>query len=108
MSPEHDNNLQPTLEMSAPESGAGAPEGAAPQTSISSGSGTATAAVRVPEAASSARVVEENLAKSVSSDGHGASAAVPAASGTEEKQAEVAAHHEAAAEVPAETAEHET
>jgi len=104
MSPEHDNNLQPTMEMSASESGSGTPESAVPQTAMSA----ATAAVRAPQLAPSAPtpVVEENLAGSVSSDGHGASAAVPAPSGTEEKPAEVPPHHEAAAEVPAET-EHE-
>ena len=46
MSPEHDNNLQPTLEMSAPESSSDAPQTAASQAKTSPGTGAATAAAR--------------------------------------------------------------
>ena len=72
MSPEHDNNLQPTLEMSASESASDAPQTAASQVGASQGTGAATAAVRAPETTPSAPVIEESAGSSASTDGHGA------------------------------------
>jgi small subunit ribosomal protein S1 len=76
MSPEHDNNLQPTLEMSAPESSSDAPQTAAPQAKTSQGTGAATAAARALDPAPNAPAVEESAGTSVSADGHGASGTI--------------------------------
>src|SRR5579862_1801356 len=95
MSPEHDNNLQPTLEMSAPESSSDAPQTATSQAKASQGAGAATAAARAPEAAPSTAAVEESAGISVSTDGHGASGTITPARETEENPTEPAATHEA-------------
>jgi small subunit ribosomal protein S1 len=96
MSPEHDNNLQPTLEMSASESSADAP-----QTAASQGTGAATAAARALEATPSTAAVEESEGISVSTDGHGASGTITPVSGTEENSTQAVETHDALPEVPA-------
>src|SRR5579864_4230213 len=93
MSPEHDNNLQPTLEMSAPECSSDAPQTAVPQTptsqeKTSQGTGAATAATRALDPAPSAPAVEESAGISVSTDGHGTTGTIPPVSGTEENSAQ--------------------
>jgi small subunit ribosomal protein S1 len=106
MSPEHDNNLQPTLEMSAPESSADAPQTAASQAKASPGTGAATAAARALDPAPSDPAVEESAGIGVSTDGHGASgtiAPIAPASGTEENSTESAATHEAMPETTGDT-----
>ena len=98
MSPEHDNNLQPTLEMSAPESSADAPQAATPQAKTSQGTGAATAAARALDPAPSAPAVEESAGISVSTDGHGASgtiAPIAPVSGTEENSTQATETHDA-------------
>jgi small subunit ribosomal protein S1 len=95
MSPEHDNNLQPTLEMSASESASDAPQTAASQVGASQGTGAATAAVRAPETTPGAPVADESAGSSVSPDGHGADRTVVPVSGTEENSAEATATHDA-------------
>src|SRR4029077_2651762 len=97
MSPEHDNNLQPTLEMSASESASDASQTAASQVTASQETGAATAAVRAPDATPSAPAVEESAGSSASTDGHGADRTVVPVSGTEENSAETNAPQEAAA-----------
>jgi small subunit ribosomal protein S1 len=77
MSPEHDNNLQPTLEMSAPESSSDAPQAATAQAKASQGAGAATAATRALDPAPSAPAVEESAGISVSTDGHGTTGTIP-------------------------------
>src|ERR1700730_18560863 len=94
MSPEHDNNLQPTLEMSASESSADAPQTAAPQTKTSSGTGAATAAARALEATPSSAAVEESAGISVSADGHGGSGMIAPVSGTEENSTQATEAHD--------------
>jgi small subunit ribosomal protein S1 len=106
MSPEHDNNLQPTLEMSAPESSADAPQTAASQAKASPGTGAATAAARALDPAPSDPAVEESAGIGVSTDGHGANgtiAPIAPASGTEENSTESAATHEAMPETTGDT-----
>jgi small subunit ribosomal protein S1 len=98
MSPEHDNNLQPTLEMSASESSADAP-----QTAASQGTGAATAAARALEATPSTAAVEESAGISVSTDGHGASGTIAPVGGTEENSTQAVETHDALPEVPADT-----
>lgn len=96
MSPEHDNNLQPTLEMSAPESSSEAPQTVASQTKASQSTGAATAAARAPEPVPSAPEAEESAGISASTDGHGASGTIAPVSGTE-------GTHDALPEVSADT-----
>jgi small subunit ribosomal protein S1 len=103
MSPEHDNNLQPTLEMSAPESSSDAPQPAASQAKTSPGTGAATAAARALDPVPSAPAVEESAGISVSTDGHGASGTIAPVSGTEEISTQAVETHEALPGVPAET-----
>src|ERR1700722_17490760 len=98
MSPEHDNNLQPTLEMSASESSADAPQTAAPQTKTSPGTGAATAAARALDPVPSAPAVEESAGISASTDGHGASGTIAPVSGTEESSTQATEAHEAVPE----------
>src|ERR1700722_4839277 len=100
MSPEHDNNLQPTLEMSASESSADAPQTAAPQTKTSPGTGAATAAARALDPVPSAPAVEESAGISASTDGHGASGTIAPVSGTEESSTQATEAHEAHEAVP--------
>jgi small subunit ribosomal protein S1 len=95
MSPEHDNNLQPILEMSAPESSADAPQTATSQAKASQGAGAATAAARALDPAPSAPAVEESAGISASTDGHGASATIASVSGTEEHSAQATETHDA-------------
>ena len=92
MSPEHDNNLQPTLEMSAAESASDVPQTAASQVGASQGTGAATAAVRAPETTPSAPVVDESAGSSASTDGHGPGGTTAPASGTEENSEQVTAN----------------
>jgi small subunit ribosomal protein S1 len=106
MSPEHDNNLQPTLEMSAPESSADAPQTAPSQAKASQGAGAATAAARALDPAPSAPAVEESAGISVSTDGHGASgtvAPIAPVSGTEENSTQATETHDASPEVSGDT-----
>ena len=103
MSPEHDNNLQPTLEMSASESSADAPQTAAPQTKTSSGTGAATAAARALEATPSSAAVEESAGISVSADGHGASGMIAPVSGTEENSTQATEAHDVFPDVSGDT-----
>ncbi|HEY2108274.1 MAG TPA: 30S ribosomal protein S1 [Candidatus Acidoferrales bacterium] len=103
MSPEHDNNLQPTLEMSAPESSSDAPQPAASQAKTSPGTGAATAAARALDPVPSAPAVEESAGISMSTDGHGASGTIAPVSGTEEISTQAVETHEALPRVPAET-----
>src|ERR1700756_2528463 len=103
MSPEHDNNLQPTLEMSAPESSSDAPQAATAQAKTSQGAGAATAATRALDPASSAPAVEESAGISVSTDGHGTTGTIPPVSGTEENSAQATEAHEALPEVSGDT-----
>jgi len=103
MSPEHDNNLQPTLEMSASESSADAPQTAAPQTKTSPGTGAATAAARALEAAPSTAAVEESAGISVSTDGHGANATIAPVSGTEENSTQATEAHDVLPDVSGDT-----
>jgi small subunit ribosomal protein S1 len=78
MSPEHDNNLQPTLEMSAPESSSEAPQTSPSQVKASPGTGAATAAARALDPVPSDAAVEESSGIIASTDGHGASRTVSA------------------------------
>ncbi|MFY9731512.1 MAG: 30S ribosomal protein S1 [Candidatus Acidiferrales bacterium] len=106
MSPEHDNNLQPTLEMSAPESSSDAPQTATAQAKPSQGAGAATAAARALDPAPSAPTVEESAGTSVSTDGHGASgtiAPIAPVSGTEENSTQATETHDALPEVSRDT-----
>ena len=103
MSPEHDNNLQPTLEMSAPESSPDAPQAATAQAKASQGAGAATAATRALDPAPSAPAVEESAGISVSTDGHGTTGTIPPVSGTEENSAQATEAHEALPEVSGDT-----
>ena len=103
MSPEHDNNLQPTLEMSAPESSSDAPQTAASQAKTSPGTGAATAAARALDPAPSAPGVEESAGIGVSTDGHGASATIEPVSGTQENSAQATEAHDALPEVSGDT-----
>jgi len=103
MSPEHDNNLQPTLEMSAPESSPDAPQAATAQAKASQGAGAATAATRALDPAPSAPAVEESAGISVSTDGHGTTGTIPPVSGTEENSAQATEAHEALPEVSRDT-----
>ena len=103
MSPEHDNNLQPTLEMSAPESSSDAPQTAASQAKTSPGAGAATAAARALDPAPSAPAVEESAGISASTDGHGASGTIAPVSGTEENSAQATEAHDALPEVSGDT-----
>jgi hypothetical protein len=98
MSPEHDNNLQPTLEMSASESSADAPQTAPSQGKASQGTGAATAAARALETTPSTAAVEESAGISVSTDGHGASGTIAPVSGTEESSTQATEAHEAVPE----------
>jgi len=103
MSPEHDNNLQPTLEMSASESASDASQTAASQVTASQETGAATAAVRAPDATPSAPAVEESAGSSASTDGHGADRTVVPVSGTEENSAEATATQDASTETSGDT-----
>src|SRR6202041_2099446 len=103
MSPEHDNNLQPTLEMSASESSADAPQTAAPQTKTSPGTGAATAAARALDPVPSAPAVEESAGISASTDGHGASGTIAPVSGTEEKSTQATEAHDVLPDVSGDT-----
>ena len=94
MSPEHDNNLQPTLEMSAPESTSDPPPAAASQAKTSQGTGAATAAARALDSAPSTPAVEESAGISASVDGHGAGGTATPVSGTEDNATESAVKHE--------------
>jgi small subunit ribosomal protein S1 len=103
MSPEHDNNLQPTLEMSAPESSSDAPQAATPQAKASQGAGAATAATRALDPAPSAPAVEESAGISVSTDGHGTTGTIPPVSGTEENSEQATEAHDVLPEVSGDT-----
>jgi small subunit ribosomal protein S1 len=103
MSPEHDNNLQPTLEMSAPESSSDAPQAASPQAKASQGAGAATAATRALDPAPSAPAVEESAGISVSTDGHGTTGTIPPVSGTEENSEQATEAHDVLPEVSGDT-----
>jgi len=103
MSPEHDNNLQPTLEMSASESSADAPQTAAPQTKTSPGTGAATAAARALDPVPSAPAVEESAGISASTDGHGASGTIAPVSGTEENSTQATEAHDVLPDVSGDT-----
>ena len=103
MSPEHDNNLQPTLEMSAPESSSDAPQNAASQAKTAPGTGAATAAARALDPVPSAPAVEESAGIGVSTDGHGASGTIEPVSGTQENSAQATEAHDALPEVPGDT-----
>jgi small subunit ribosomal protein S1 len=102
MSPEHDNNLHPTLEMTAPESSSDAPQTAASQMEASQGTGAATAAARAAEPTPSAPAVEESAGTSVSTDGHGAAGTIAPVSETE-NAAEATATHDALPETSGDT-----
>jgi len=102
MSPEHDNNLQPTLEMSA-ESSADAPQTAAPQTKTSPGTGAATAAARALDPVPSTPAVEESAGISASTDGHGASGTIAPVSGTEENSTQATEAHDVLPDVSGDT-----
>jgi small subunit ribosomal protein S1 len=108
MSPEHDNNRHPTLEMSTADSAADAPQTAASQVGTSQGTGAATAAVRAPETASNAPVVDESAGSGVSTDGHAADRTITSVSGTEQKPADATTTHEVLPETSGETAGAET
>ena len=103
MSPEHDNNLQPTLEMSASESSADAPQTAAPQTKTSPGTGAATAAARALDPVPSTPAVEESAGISASTDGHGASGTIAPVSGTEENSTQATEAHDVLPDVSGDT-----
>jgi small subunit ribosomal protein S1 len=104
MSPEHDNNLQPTLEMSAPESSSDAPQTAASQEKASQqGTGAATAAARALEPAPSVPAGEESAGISASTDGHGAGGTIAPASGTEENSTQAVETHDALPDVSGDT-----
>ena len=103
MSPEHDNNLQPTLEMSAPESSPDAPQAATAQAKASQGAGAATAATRALDPAPSAPAVEESAGISVSTDGHGTTGTIPPVSGTEENSEQATEAHDVLPEVSGDT-----
>lgn len=103
MSPEHDNNLQPTLEMSAPESSSEAPQTAACQAKTSPGTGAATAAARALDPVPSASPVEESAGISASTDGHGASGTIAPVSGTEENSTQAVETHDALPDVSEQT-----
>ena len=103
MSPEHDNNLQPTLEMSAPESSSDAPQNAASQAKTAPGTGAATAAARALDPVPSAPAVEESAGIGVSTDGHGASGTIEPVSGTQENSAQATEAHDALPEVSGDT-----
>jgi small subunit ribosomal protein S1 len=103
MSPEHDNNLQPTLEMSASESSADAPQTAAPQTKTSPGTGAATAAARALDPVPSAPAVEESAGISASTDGHGASGTIAPVSETEENSTQATEAHDVLPDVSGDT-----
>src|ERR1700751_3994691 len=103
MSPEHDNNLQPTLEMSASESASDASQTAASQVTASQGTGAATAAVRAPDATPSAPAVGESAGSSGSIDGHGGDRTFVPVSGTEETSAEATATQDASTEPSGDT-----
>ncbi len=103
MSPEHDNNLQPTLEMSAPESSSDAPQAASPQAKASQGAGAATAAARALETTPSTAAVEESAGISVSTDGHGASGTIAPVSGTEENSTQATEAHDVLPDVSGDT-----
>ncbi len=94
MSPEHDNNLQPTLEMSAAESSSDAPQTAAPQAKTSQGTGAATAAARALDPAPSAPAVE---------GASGTIAPIAPVSGTEENSTQATDAHDASPEVSGDT-----
>jgi small subunit ribosomal protein S1 len=94
MSPEHDNNLQPALEMSAPEPSSEAPQTIASHTKASQSTGAAAAAARAPEPTPSAPAVEESAGISASTDGHGASGTIAPVSGTEEISAQAVKAHD--------------
>jgi small subunit ribosomal protein S1 len=101
MSPEHDNNLQPTLEMSAPESSSDAPQTAASQAKTSPGTGAATAAARALDPVPSAPAVEESAGISVSTDEHEAGGTIAPLTGTEEISVQAVETHDALPEVSA-------
>ena len=103
MSPEHDNNLQPTLEMSASESSADAPQTAPSQGKASQGTGAATAAARALETTPSTAAVEESAGISVSTDGHGASGTIAPVSGTEENSTQATEAHDVLPDVSGDT-----
>jgi small subunit ribosomal protein S1 len=103
MSPEHDNNLQPTLEMSASESSADAPQTAPSQAKASQGTGAATAAARALETTPSTAAVEESAGISVSTDGHGASGTIAPVSGTEENSTQATEAHDVLPDVSGDT-----
>ncbi len=103
MSPEHDNNLQPTLEMSAAESSSDAPQTATSQAKEPQGTGAATAAARALDPAPSAPAVEESTGISASTDGHGASATIAPVSGTEESSTQAVETHDALPHVSSDT-----
>jgi small subunit ribosomal protein S1 len=104
MSPEHDNNLQPTLEMSAPESSSDAPQTAASQEKASQqGTGAATAAARALDPAPSLPAGEESAGISASTDGHGAGRTIAPASGTEENSTQAVETHDALPDVSGDT-----
>ena len=103
MSPEHDNNLQPTLEMSAPESSPDAPQAATAPAKASQGAGAATAATRALDPAPSAPAVEESAGISVSTDGHGTTGTIPPVSGTEENSEQATEAHDVLPEVSGDT-----
>ncbi|HEV3219487.1 MAG TPA: S1 RNA-binding domain-containing protein, partial [Candidatus Acidoferrales bacterium] len=103
MSPEHDNNLQPTLDMSASESSADAPQAAPSQAKASQGTGAATAAARALETTPSTAAVEESAGISVSTDGHGASGTIAPVSGTEENSTQATEAHDVLPDVSGDT-----
>jgi len=104
MSPEHDNNLQPTLEMSAPESSSDAPQAAASQEKASQpGTGAATAAARALDPAPNAPAGEESAGISASTDGQGAGGTIAPVSGTEENSTQAVETHDALPDVSGDT-----
>jgi len=104
MSPEHDNNLQPTLEMSAPESSSDAPQAAASQEKASQpGTGAATAAARALDPAPSAPAGEESAGISASTDGQRAGGTIAPVSGTEENSTQAVETHDALPDVSGDT-----
>jgi small subunit ribosomal protein S1 len=103
MSPEHDNNLQPALEMSAPEPSSEAPQTVASHTKASQSTGAAAAAARAPEPTPSAPAVEESAGISASTDGHGASGTIAPVSGTEEISAQAVKAHDGLPDVSEDT-----
>ena len=104
MSPEHDNNLQPTLEMSAPESSSDAPQAAASQEKASQpGTGAATAAARALDPAPNAPAGEESAGISASTDGQRAGGTIAPVSGTEENSTQAVETHDALPDVSGDT-----